>query len=124
MKEIYAIIRPNKMSATKKALDAAGLPGMTAWKVLGRGKQKGIAGEVGFQISPEILEKAEKQGGMRYVPKRMLYLVVNDEDVSRAIDLIIAVNQTGSHGDGKIFVLPLETSIRVSTKEKGEAALK
>ena len=123
MKEVCAIIRPNKMLATKKALNAAGIPGMTAWKVLGRGKQKGLVGEVGFQISPEVLEEAEKRGGMRYIPKRMVSVVVPDEDVSRVIDIIIAVNQSGKHGDGRIFVLPIEGVVRVSTREKGQNAL-
>jgi len=123
MKEIYAIIRPNKMLATKKALAAAGFPGMTAWKVLGRGKQKGIAGEVSFQINPELLKEAEKRGGMRYIPKRMLSIVVKDEDVPRVIDILIAVNQSGKHGDGKIFVLPVDDSIRISSGEKGPQAL-
>ena len=123
MKEVCAIIRPNKMLATKKALNAAGFPGITACKVLGRGKQKGLAGEVGFQISPELLEEAEKRGGMRYVPKRMISVVVNDEDLSKVIDIIIAVNQSGKHGDGRIFVLPIQEVIRVSTREKGADAL-
>ncbi|WP_457571988.1 P-II family nitrogen regulator [Desulfovulcanus sp.] len=123
MKEVCAIIRPNKMLATKKALSAAGFPSMTACKVLGRGKQKGLAGEIGFQISPELLEEAEKKGGMRYVPKRMVSIVVNDEDLPRVIDIIIAVNQSGNHGDGRIFVLPIEGVIRVSTSEKGQEAL-
>ena len=96
---------------------------MTAWKVLGRGKQKGLVGEVGFQISPEVLEEAEKRGGMRYIPKRMVSVVVPDEDVSRVIDIIIAVNQSGKHGDGRIFILPIDGVVRVSTREKGHDAL-
>ncbi|SNX54941.1 P-II family nitrogen regulator [Thermoanaerobacterium sp. RBIITD] len=122
MKEVIAIIRSNKITATKEALDNIGFPGMTAAAVLGRGKQKGIAGEVSFSINPELLEKG-KNAGMKYVPKRMISLVVNDDDVEEVVKTIIKVNQTGQTGDGKIFVCPIENVVRVRTRESGKKAI-
>jgi len=126
MKEIYAIVRINKMQATKKALEEAGFPAMTAYtyRVMGRGKQMGLKpSELSFPETSkekvkEMLAKAGKEA-MRYVPKRLLYLVVKDEDASKVVETIIKTNQTGHHGDGRIFVCPLEKSIRIRTGEEG-----
>jgi len=123
MKEVCAIIRMNRMSQTKKALEEAGFPAMTAYKVLGRGKQKGLIGEVGFQISSNVAKSAELHGGMRYIPKRMLIIVVDDKDVEKVVETIIKENQTGNYGDGRIFICPVDETIRISTKEKGKEAL-
>ncbi|MDQ0286738.1 nitrogen regulatory protein PII 2 [Desulfofundulus luciae] len=120
MKEVIAIIRPNKINATKEALAVLGFPGLNACKVAGRGKQKGITGEVTFAVNPE-LEKQE--GGMKYVPKRMISLVVDDQDVPLVVAAIIKVNRTGRIGDGRIFVCPVEEAVRVRTGEKGLAAI-
>ena len=80
MKEIIAIIRPNKMAQTKEVLSALGFPAMTAYRVMGRGRQKAIIGEVSFDIQkPELLKE---EGTMRYIPKRLISLVVPDEDAS------------------------------------------
>ncbi|GAW93879.1 P-II family nitrogen regulator [Calderihabitans maritimus] len=120
MKEIVAIIRPNKMTRTKEVLSALGFPAFTASKVLGRGKQKGLAGEVSFEMRPELLSQ---KGGMKYVPKRLISLVVNDEDVSLVVEVIMRVNRTGEIGDGRIFVCPVEDAIRIRTRERGKAAI-
>ena len=120
MKEVCAIIRMNRMSKTKKALDAAGFPAMTACKVVGRGKQKGLIGEVSFQISPEVIKSAGSSDGMKYIPKRMLISVVNDEDVPKVVKTIIRLNQTGNHGDGRIFVSPVFESVQIRTGEKSK----
>ncbi|MCR4420416.1 MAG: P-II family nitrogen regulator [Clostridia bacterium] len=120
MKEIVAIIRPSKMTATKRVLEALGFPGMTAWKVLGRGKQKGIAGEVTFAVSPEL---QRQEGGMKYVPKRMVSVVLEDADVPLVVAAVMKVNRTGQIGDGRIFVCPVEEAVRIRTGEKGPAAL-
>jgi len=121
MKGVIAIIRPNKMNKTKEVLAELGFPAMTACKVMGRGKQKGIVGEVSFEVDPKLLE--EQENAMKYVPKRMIMLVVNDNDVPLVTEVIMRVNRTGEHGDGKIFVCPIEDSIRVRTGEKGEEGL-
>lgn len=124
MKEIYAIIRVNKVYSTKKALEEIGFPSITVfnYRVFGRGKQKGIVDEVSFSVSPEVSQMA-KHGGMKYIPKRLLYLVVDDEDITRIVDTIIQANQTGHYGDGRIFVCPVEEALRIRTGENGAQAL-
>lgn len=121
MKEIIAIIRPNKMGKTKEVLSALGFPAMTAHRVMGRGRQKAIIGEVSFDISEQELLK--KEGTMRYIPKRLISLVVPDEDASLVVETIMRVNQTGQIGDGKLFVCPINDAVRVRTKESGEEAI-
>ncbi|KUK73269.1 MULTISPECIES: P-II family nitrogen regulator [Methanobacterium] len=121
MKEIIAIIRPNKMAQTKDVLNALGFPAMTAQRVMGRGKQKAIIGEVSFDIQNETLLKEE--GTMRYIPKRLISLIVPDEDVSLIVEAIMRVNQTGQNGDGKLFVCPIDEAVRVRTDERGTKAL-
>ncbi|WP_027718991.1 P-II family nitrogen regulator [Desulfovirgula thermocuniculi] len=120
MKEVVAIIRPNKMNRTKEVLAALGFPALTACKVLGRGKQKGLAGEVSFPLQPDLVRE---EGTMRYVPKRLISLVVEDEDVPLVVGAIMKVNRTGAIGDGRIFVCPVEEAIRIRTQERGAAAI-
>lgn len=123
MKEIFAVIRMNKMNATKVALADAGLPSFTARKVMGRGK-----GQVDYlllQGAENGYEEAINQlsPGPKLIPKRMLTLVVPDSMVKTAVDAIIKVNQTGNRGDGKIFVLPMADAYRVRTGESGDKVL-
>jgi nitrogen regulatory protein PII 2 len=122
MKEVIAIIRPRKMGATRVALEELGFPSQTALGVLGRGKQRGLAGEVDVEIPPEVLERG-RTGGMKYVPKRLLTLVVHDGDVETVVRAIVKVNQSGQIGDGKIFVSPIDDALRVRTRETGGNAL-
>lgn len=122
MKEIIAIIRPRKVSATKNALDTLGYPSMTATAVLGRGKQRGLANEVSFPIDAE-LKTVGKCLGMKFIPKRYLSLVVEDQHVKEVLDTIVTINRTGQVGDGKIFVCPIDNTIRIRTSESGNAAL-
>lgn len=121
MKEIIAIIRPKKMSQTKNVLDTLGFPAMTARRVMGRGKQRAIIGEVSFDI--QETELLEEKGSMSYIPKRMISLVVPDEDASLVVEVIMRVNHTGQIGDGKIFVCPIVNAVRVRTDERGESAI-
>lgn len=120
MKEIIAVIRPNKMTKTKEILASLGFPAITAAKVLGRGKQKGLAGEVSFDINPELVAQQES---MKYIPKRLISLVVKDEDVPLVVGVITKANQTGEFGDGRIFVCPVDDAVRVRTQERGEIAV-
>ncbi len=122
MKEIIAIIRPKKMGATKDALEKLGFPGMTAVAVLGRGRQRGIAGEVNVEIRPELLSQV-KSGGMKYIPKRFFSLVVQDDDADIIVKTIININQTAQVGDGKIFICPIDDALRIRTGEQGESAV-
>jgi nitrogen regulatory protein PII 2 len=121
MKEIIAIIRPKKMGATRDALEQLGFPSMTATAVSGRGQQCGIAGEV----TPPVLTEGNSgaTGGMKYIPKRLLSIMVQDADVDLVVKVIIRVNQTAQIGDGKIFVCPLDDALRVRTGEKSESAV-
>ena len=123
MKEIIAIVRPRMVPATRKVLEELGLPGITGAAVLGRGKQRGIASEVSFPIEPDLLSRG-KSGGMKFVPKRYLTIVVEDTQVDKVIDAIVRTNQTAQIGDGKIFVCPIEDSMRVRTGERGDDALR
>jgi nitrogen regulatory protein PII 2 len=120
MKEILAIIRPNKMEKTKKILDMLGYSGMTAVSAFGRGKQKALVNEVNFGMETDL---DEEDGQMAYVPKRMLSIVVPDEDTNLIVEAVMKVNNTGKIGDGKIFICPISESIRVRTDERGEPAV-
>ncbi|WP_311135827.1 P-II family nitrogen regulator [Acetobacterium paludosum] len=120
MKEIIAIIRPKKVGATKNALDKLGYPAMTAIPVLGRGKQRGLIGEINIEIRPGILEQPRV---MKYIPKRQFSIIINDADVDQVLSAIIDINQTSQFGDGKIFVCPVDNIVRVRTDEEGEAAI-
>jgi nitrogen regulatory protein PII 2 len=122
MKEIIAIIRPKRVEQTKDALEKLGFPSLTAVSVLGRGRQKGIAAEVNVDIRPELLNGV-KNGGMKYVPKRLVSLVVRDEDVDTVVATLVNINQTAQIGDGRIFVCPLDNAVRVRTDESGDQAI-
>lgn len=122
MKEVIAIIRPNRISATKEALADAGFPGITVISVLGRGKQRGIVGEVRINPTPELLAKG-RNIGMKFIPKRQIMLVIKDEDVAEVVKIIIRVNETAHIGDGRVFVAPIDNAVRVRTGEEGSQAI-
>ncbi|MBM4054711.1 MAG: P-II family nitrogen regulator [Planctomycetes bacterium] len=112
MKKIEAIIRPEKFNIVRDALTELGYPGMTVTEVKGHGSQKGIS-EVwrGRRYRVDLLSKIK------------LEIVVKDEDVQKIIDTIVAESQTGSIGDGKIFVINVENVYRIRTKEKDATAI-
>jgi Nitrogen regulatory protein PII len=122
VKEIIAIIRPKKVTVTKEALGALGFPGITVTPVLGRGKQRGIAGEISYPIDTEALTNAEN-GAMEYIPKRFASIVVEDDMVDLVVKAIVRVNKTGQVGDGKIFICPIDEAVRLRTGETGNPAL-
>lgn len=126
MKEVLAIIRMNKVTQTKKALTEAGYAGMTAMKVMGRGKMLKDIDSIQELADHEdlrdtLLESLLKGG--RLIPKRMIMLAVPDAEVEKAVEIIIKANKEGHVGDGKIFVSPFYDAVRVRTGEKGEAAV-
>ena len=90
--------------------------------VLGRGKQRGIAGEISCEL-PASLQGQGKSGGMKYIPKRLISLVVSNEDIEPVIKTIVEVNQTAQIGDGRIFICPIDNALRVRTGETGESAI-
>jgi nitrogen regulatory protein PII 2 len=127
MKEISAIIRMNKVNVTKKALSEAGFPAITCRKVYGRGKKA-----VNYEIIEELLEGHDVQSptlmesmteAHRLITKRLIMMVVLDDEVERAVNAIIDANQTGNAGDGKIFVCPVSETVRIRTGESGEEAV-
>jgi nitrogen regulatory protein PII 2 len=123
MKEVIAIVRMNMMNKTKRALGEAGISSFTARKVMGRGK-----GKVDFRLlrgAEEGHDEAIAQlgSGPKMIPKRLITCVVPDELVQTVVDTVIETNQTGSAGDGKIFILPLDEAYRVRTGESGNDVL-
>ena len=112
MKKIEAIIREEKLDAVKKALEEKSYFGMTVSEVSGRGKQKGIP-----------LQWRVGEYRVDLLPKLKIELVVLDEDVTAAIDAIVSNARTGETGDGKIFVLPVESVVRVRTGDRDENAI-
>lgn len=126
MKEIIAIIRQDKINQTKAALIESGFPAATATRALGRGRRP-VETEILAAINENPKEGAEilptlAQGGRLY-PKRIVTMVVPDQRIPDLVRTIIRVNQTGSPGDGKIFVTPVLDVVRVRTGETGEAAI-
>ena len=112
MKLIVAIVKPFKLDDVREALVKAGVEGLTVSEVKGYGRQKG---------QTEIYRGAEYQ--VNFVPKVKLEAVVDDAAVAGAIEAIKAAAGTGKIGDGKIFVAPVETAVRIRTGETGSAAL-
>ena len=123
MKEIMAVIRMNKMNQTKKALADAGIPAFVAREGYGRGK--GLVNQAVLDGAAAGNEEAIALLGTkgRLYPKRIISIVVPDNQVKEAVDALISVNKTGQAGDGKIFVLPVEQAIRIRTGETGEDAV-
>lgn len=103
MKMIWAVIRPEVVDSTVKALKAGGFAAMTRFDVYGRGKQNGV-----------------EVGGENYdMPKTVLMLVVDGASVEAAVKIIEESARTGSIGDGRIFVVPVEEAHTIRTGEKG-----
>jgi nitrogen regulatory protein P-II 1 len=111
MKKIEAIIRPSALRSVLDGLKSVGYPGVTVVEVQGHGKQKGIT------------ESYRGQSVEGLLPKLLLTAVVHDKQVLKVIATIVKATRTGEIGDGKIFVSPVTTAVRIRTGEKGEKAL-
>jgi nitrogen regulatory protein PII 2 len=110
----------NKVQKTKDVLLECGFPSFTVRRVMGRGKQRGLC----FEFNPPLPDpKNEAETCIRFIPKRMFTVVVDDENVNDVVQKIIEVNQTGNPGDGKIFVSNITEAIRIRTGESGEATV-
>ena len=105
MKLIRAIIRPEREEQVVEALEAGGIVSLTKMDVLGRGQQRGI--QVGATIYDEL-------------PKVQLMLVVEDTKVDAALAAIGVGAKTGQHGDGKVFISPVEAAYTIRTGQKVE----
>ncbi|HAV13493.1 MAG TPA: P-II family nitrogen regulator [Opitutae bacterium] len=112
MKLIKAIVKPFKLDEVKEALSEVGVTGLTASEVKGFGRQKGHT---------EIYRGSEYT--VDFLPKTMIETVVEDDVVEAAVDAIVKAAKTGKIGDGKVFVLPVESAIRIRTEESGGEAL-
>ena len=107
MKMIKAIVRPERLEFVKKALENQGQYGMTVMPVEGRGDQKGISLQYrGGAITVDL------------IPKVQIEVVIKDVDVDKVIAAICEGAKTGKIGDGRIFILPVERSIKVRTGEQ------
>ena len=112
MKKIEAIIKPFKMEDVKDALAEIGIQGMTVAEVKGFGRQKGHT---------EVYRGSEYT--VDFLPKVKFDIVVEDDLVQKAVDVIVISAKTGKIGDGKVFVLPIEDAIRIRTGERGDDAI-
>ena len=112
MKKIEAIIRPFKLEDVKLALVNAGIIGMTVSEVRGFGRQKGqVERYRGSEFTVEFLQKLK------------IEVVVDDEKVESVLSAIGAAAKTGEIGDGKIFISPVESVVRIRTGDKDSSAL-
>ena len=112
MKLVKAIIKPFKLEEVKEALADVGIEGMTVTEVKGFGRQKGHT---------EIYRGSEYT--VDFLPKVMLEVVVDDSEAEKTSTAIVNAAKTGKLGDGKVFVLPVESAVRIRTDETGPDAL-
>lgn len=117
MKEILAIIRPEKWRDTQKAMMAAGAQGLTQHRALGRGKQAGL------KYAGAEVDGVRTAVVMGYLPKRVVTCFVQAGKVDAVVHKLIEANRTGNPGDGKVFVLPVTDAWRVRTGERGVPAI-
>ena len=112
MTKVEAIIQPGRFEAVKEALTEAGITGMTISEVRGHGRQKGHTETYrGREYSVDLL------------PKVKVEVVLDDPQVSAAVDAIVKAASTGKIGDGKIFLSKVDEVIRIRNQERGVAAL-
>jgi nitrogen regulatory protein P-II 1 len=112
LKLITAIIKPFKIDDVKAGLKAVGVVGLTVTEVHGFGRQRGHT---------EVYRGAEYE--IDFVPKLKLEIITNADQVDEIVNALVASAATGSIGDGKIWVSPLETVVRVRTDERGSDAI-
>ena len=112
MKKIDAIIKPFKLADVKDALTEIGVTGMTVTEVKGFGRQKGHT---------EIYRGSEYT--VDFLPKVKVEVVMADDLIDKAVNVVVAAAKTGKIGDGKVFVLPVEHAVRIRTEEIGEKAV-
>jgi len=112
MKLITAIVKPSKVDDIKRALQAEGVNGMTVSETRGFGRQKGHT---------EIYRGAEYT--VDFIPKVRIEVLADDAECDHIVDLIVSTANSGSIGDGKLWVTPVETVVRIRTGERGSDAL-
>jgi nitrogen regulatory protein P-II 1 len=113
MKKIEAIIRHERLQDVQDALDQLGVSGLTVSEVVGCGRQKGYTEQYrGVQANISLL------------PKIKVESVVPTDLVDRAVEAIVEAARTGNVGDGRVFVYPVEQSVRIRTGESGEESVR
>jgi nitrogen regulatory protein P-II 1 len=112
MKLVTAIVKPFVLEDVKGALEQIGVLGMTVSEVQGYGRQKGHT---------EVYRGAEYS--VDFVPKVRVEVVADDMQADKVVDAIVEVARTGKIGDGKVWVTPVETVVRVRTGERGADAI-
>jgi len=112
MKLVTAVIKPFKLDEVRQALTSLGIEGLTATEVKGYGRQMGHT---------EIYRGAEYE--VTFLPKIKIEIAVDDDMAQKVIEAIQSASKTGQIGDGKIFLMPIEQSVRVRTGETGSDAL-
>jgi nitrogen regulatory protein P-II 1 len=113
MKKIEAIIRHERLQEVQDALDQLGVSGLTVSEVVGCGRQKGYTEQYrGVQANISLL------------PKIKVESVVPTDLVGRAVEAIVEAARTGNVGDGRVFVYPIEQSVRIRTGESGEESVR
>lgn len=112
MKKIEAVIRVEKLEEITDALEKYGYPGMMVSRIEGHGRQKGL-----------VEQFRGREFKVNFLPKIKIEIVVKDSEVDKIVTAISTIAKTGEIGDGKIFVYPVESILRIRTGEKGEAAL-
>jgi nitrogen regulatory protein P-II 1 len=112
MKQVTAVIKPFKLDDVKTALEVLGVQGLTVSEVQGFGRQRGHT---------EVYRGAEYTVDM--VPKVRIDVLVAEADVNKVVDAVVEAARTGKIGDGKVWVTPVETLVRVRTGERGADAI-
>ncbi|MCY4401849.1 MAG: P-II family nitrogen regulator [Candidatus Poribacteria bacterium] len=112
MKKLECIIRPFKLEEVKEALSNVGVRGMTVSEVRGFGRSRGHT---------ELYRGSEYT--IEFVPKLKIEIVVAEENVDKVVEAVQQAASTGKIGDGKIFIIPIDETIRIRTGEKGPAAI-
>ncbi|AIJ26806.1 P-II family nitrogen regulator [Amycolatopsis methanolica] len=112
MKLLTAVVRPFVLDDLRQALERLAVLGMTVTEVRGYGRQKGHR---------EVYRGAEYQ--VDFVQKLRVEVLLDDEVVERALDAVVRACRTGRIGDGKVWVTPVDTVVRVRTGERGSGAI-
>ena len=112
MKQVTAVIKPFKLDDVKAALEVLGVQGMTVSEVQGFGRQRGHT---------EVYRGAEYTVDL--VPKVRVDILVDDFDADKIVDSVVEAARTGKIGDGKVWVTPVDTLVRVRTGERGGDAI-
>jgi nitrogen regulatory protein P-II 1 len=113
MKKVEAIIRPERLQNVQDALDELGVSGLTLTEVMGCGRQKGYTEQY-----------RGSRANISLLPKLKVEAVVPTDVVDRVVDAMVGGAYTGETGDGRVFVIPIEESIRIRTGERGEETVR